>query len=127
MLRKTWCDDADFAPDSGIACREAPPPGVQDRAAPEPELDELDRCVVHALQIRPRAPWTLVGGGFILAGLALRYAVPLVVRRRAVFELQIGRVYGAVREGYLVVVRVVESLRERVGGAELEATSTAPS
>ncbi|MFC4501137.1 MULTISPECIES: Lrp/AsnC family transcriptional regulator [Streptomyces] len=25
------------------------------------ELDELDRAVVHALQIRPRAPWKLVG------------------------------------------------------------------
>ncbi|MER5935832.1 Lrp/AsnC family transcriptional regulator [Streptomyces sp. NPDC001928] len=25
------------------------------------ELDEIDRAVVHALQIHPRAPWTLVG------------------------------------------------------------------
>jgi DNA-binding Lrp family transcriptional regulator len=33
--------------------------GVQDRAAAE--LDELDRAVVHALQIHPRAPWRLVG------------------------------------------------------------------
>ncbi|MGW1208747.1 Lrp/AsnC family transcriptional regulator [Streptomyces sp. NPDC002499] len=32
---------------------------MQDRAAFE--LDELDRAVVHALQIHPRAPWTLVG------------------------------------------------------------------
>jgi DNA-binding Lrp family transcriptional regulator len=61
MLKKTWCDDADLSPDSGVARREAPLLGVQDRAAPEPELDELDRCVVHALQIHPRAPWTLVG------------------------------------------------------------------
>ncbi|MFD8216034.1 AsnC family protein [Streptomyces sp. NPDC059697] len=37
--------------------------GVQDCAAAEAamELDELDRGVVHALQIHPRAPWTLVG------------------------------------------------------------------
>ncbi|MFD7503058.1 Lrp/AsnC family transcriptional regulator [Streptomyces sp. NPDC059850] len=28
---------------------------------PPDELDELDRGVVHALQIHPRAPWTLVG------------------------------------------------------------------
>ncbi|GCB52466.1 Lrp/AsnC family transcriptional regulator [Streptomyces sp. NL15-2K] len=37
--------------------------GVQDRAVAEAaaELDELDRGVVHALQIHPRAPWTLVG------------------------------------------------------------------
>ncbi|MCX4458235.1 Lrp/AsnC family transcriptional regulator [Streptomyces sp. NBC_01340] len=37
--------------------------GVQDCAAAEAvvELDELDRAVVHALQIHPRAPWTLVG------------------------------------------------------------------
>jgi len=33
--------------------------GVQDVVAAE--LDELDRGVVHALQIHPRAPWTLVG------------------------------------------------------------------
>ncbi|MFF4257776.1 Lrp/AsnC family transcriptional regulator [Streptomyces sp. NPDC001663] len=33
--------------------------GVQDCAAAE--LDELDRGIVHALQIYPRAPWTLVG------------------------------------------------------------------
>ncbi|MGY0057528.1 Lrp/AsnC family transcriptional regulator [Streptomyces sp. LZ34] len=32
---------------------------VQDSAGVE--LDELDRAVVHALQIHPRAPWTLVG------------------------------------------------------------------
>ncbi|WP_405927102.1 Lrp/AsnC family transcriptional regulator [Streptomyces sp. NBC_00035] len=32
---------------------------MQDSATPE--LDELDRGVVHALQIHPRAPWTLVG------------------------------------------------------------------
>ncbi|WP_050800161.1 Lrp/AsnC family transcriptional regulator [Streptomyces himastatinicus] len=30
-------------------------------AQPQGELDELDRAVVHALQIHPRAPWTLVG------------------------------------------------------------------
>ncbi|MGW3646015.1 Lrp/AsnC family transcriptional regulator [Streptomyces sp. NPDC000878] len=42
--------------------------GVQDSAAVEAvevdgpdELDELDRGVVHALQIHPRAPWKLVG------------------------------------------------------------------
>lgn len=37
--------------------------GVRDCAAAEAatELDELDRGVVHALQIHPRAPWTLVG------------------------------------------------------------------
>ncbi|WP_405865896.1 MULTISPECIES: Lrp/AsnC family transcriptional regulator [unclassified Streptomyces] len=33
--------------------------GVQDRVSAD--LDELDRGVVHALQIYPRAPWTLVG------------------------------------------------------------------
>ncbi|MGW3415021.1 Lrp/AsnC family transcriptional regulator [Streptomyces sp. NPDC000888] len=32
---------------------------MQDSATPE--LDELDRSVVHTLQIHPRAPWTLVG------------------------------------------------------------------
>lgn len=75
MQRKTWCDDADFSPDSVGVRREAPPKGVQDSAAPDAsaggaagtaagasmELDELDRGVVHVLQIHPRAPWTLVG------------------------------------------------------------------
>ncbi|GAA3353999.1 hypothetical protein GCM10017744_009850 [Streptomyces antimycoticus] len=32
---------------------------TQDYAAHD--LDELDRGLVHALQIHPRAPWTLVG------------------------------------------------------------------
>ncbi|MGW6142474.1 Lrp/AsnC family transcriptional regulator [Streptomyces sp. NPDC055140] len=39
---------------------------VQECAGPESgrgfgDLDELDRGVVHALQIHPRAPWTLIG------------------------------------------------------------------
>ncbi|MET7845206.1 Lrp/AsnC family transcriptional regulator [Streptomyces sp. NPDC005356] len=33
-------------------------PGAPDELG---ELDELDRGIVHALQIQPRAPWTLVG------------------------------------------------------------------
>lgn len=59
MRRKTWCDDADFPSDSPGARSEVPPMGVQESAATG--LDELDRGVVHALQIHPRAPWTLVG------------------------------------------------------------------
>ncbi|SDN56136.1 DNA-binding transcriptional regulator, Lrp family [Streptomyces sp. cf386] len=59
MQRKTWCDDAGFSPDSRDVSREVPPLGVQDSAAVQ--LDELDRGVVHALQIHPRAPWKLVG------------------------------------------------------------------
>ncbi|MEV0479878.1 Lrp/AsnC family transcriptional regulator [Streptomyces sp. NPDC050508] len=46
-------------PDSSRVRRNAPSPEAQDFAAAE--LDELDRGVVHALQIHPRAPWTLVG------------------------------------------------------------------
>ncbi|MFD3588107.1 Lrp/AsnC family transcriptional regulator [Streptomyces sp. NPDC058683] len=41
------------------ARRNAPSQEAQDFAASD--LDELDRGVVHALQIHPRAPWTLVG------------------------------------------------------------------
>ena len=52
-------DDAALSRDSRESRRNAPPPAAQDRAAPE--LDELDRSIVHALQIHPRAPWTLVG------------------------------------------------------------------
>ena len=52
-------DDADFGPDSSETRRNAPLGGAQDFAALG--LDELDRAVVHALQIRPRASWTLVG------------------------------------------------------------------
>ncbi|MGW1208821.1 Lrp/AsnC family transcriptional regulator [Streptomyces sp. NPDC002499] len=47
--------DRDFT----SARRNAPPQETQDFAVAE--LDELDRGVVHALQIHPRAPWTLVG------------------------------------------------------------------
>ncbi|MFJ9180065.1 Lrp/AsnC family transcriptional regulator [Streptomyces sp. NPDC102360] len=36
----------------------AAPCGPEPRLAP---LDELDRAIVHALQIHPRAPWALVG------------------------------------------------------------------
>ncbi|TLS48043.1 Lrp/AsnC family transcriptional regulator [Streptomyces montanus] len=79
MRKKTWCCDAGFTPDSPDVRREAPSMGVQDCAAEQAaaataatnaaaaaadtdvELDELDRAVVHALQIHPRAPWTLVG------------------------------------------------------------------
>jgi DNA-binding Lrp family transcriptional regulator len=46
-------------PDSSRARRNAPSQEAQEFAAAE--LDELDRGVVHALQIHPRAPWTLVG------------------------------------------------------------------
>ncbi|MER5515417.1 Lrp/AsnC family transcriptional regulator [Streptomyces sp. NPDC002763] len=45
--------------DSSRARRNAPLQEAQDFAASD--LDELDRGVVHALQIHPRAPWTLVG------------------------------------------------------------------
>lgn len=68
MRRKTRCDDAVFEPESPDARREVPPKGAQESAAEDTgeegaalELDELDRGVVHALQIHPRAPWTLVG------------------------------------------------------------------
>ncbi|WP_043662551.1 Lrp/AsnC family transcriptional regulator [Streptomyces xylophagus] len=46
-------------PDFSRARRNTPSQEAQDFAAAE--LDELDRGVVHALQIHPRAPWTLVG------------------------------------------------------------------
>ncbi|MBW8819020.1 MAG: Lrp/AsnC family transcriptional regulator [Streptomyces sp.] len=59
MHEKTPGHSAAFDPDSAKARRNAPPGGAQDFAALG--LDELDRAVVHALQIRPRAPWTLVG------------------------------------------------------------------
>lgn len=52
-------DDADFGRDFAETRRNAPLGGAQDFAALG--LDELDRAVVHALQIRPRASWTLVG------------------------------------------------------------------
>lgn len=39
--------------------RPAAPPGPAD--APLPALTELDLAVVNALQIQPRAPWSLVG------------------------------------------------------------------
>ena len=67
MGRRIRFEGAAFAPDSPDARREVPPRGTQDRAAAPAggtaavELDELDRAVVHALQIHPRAPWTLVG------------------------------------------------------------------
>ncbi|MFI6542013.1 Lrp/AsnC family transcriptional regulator [Streptomyces prunicolor] len=46
-------------PDFSRARRNTPSQEAQDFAAAD--LDELDRGVVHALQIHPRAPWTLVG------------------------------------------------------------------
>lgn len=63
MRKKTWSHSAEFSSDFQEVCREAPPMGVQDCAAEGAvvELDELDRGVVHALQIHPRASWTLVG------------------------------------------------------------------
>jgi len=62
MHRKPSCHGAAFAPDSLDARREVPYRGVQDCAAVELDgIDEIDRGVVHALQIHPRAPWTLVG------------------------------------------------------------------
>jgi len=59
MQKKGPRGDAALSRDSRETRRNAPPRAVQDRAAPEP--DELDRGIVHALQIHPRAPWTLVG------------------------------------------------------------------
>lgn len=59
MHEKTPGYGAAFGLDSAEPRRNAPPGGAQDFAALG--LDELDRAVVHALQIRPRAPWTLVG------------------------------------------------------------------
>ncbi|WOX14814.1 Lrp/AsnC family transcriptional regulator [Streptomyces sp. N50] len=46
-------------PDFSRARRNTPSQEAQDFAAAD--LDELDRGVVHALQIHPRAPWTLIG------------------------------------------------------------------
>ncbi|WP_262698771.1 MULTISPECIES: Lrp/AsnC family transcriptional regulator [Streptomyces] len=51
--------DAALRRDSRETRRNAPPRTAQECASPE--LDELDRGIVHALQIHPRAPWTLVG------------------------------------------------------------------
>ncbi|MCX4403223.1 MULTISPECIES: Lrp/AsnC family transcriptional regulator [unclassified Streptomyces] len=59
MRKKTPCDGADFGFEPPGTRRNAPPGGVQEFATPG--LDELDRAVVHALQIRPRASWTLIG------------------------------------------------------------------
>ncbi|MER6954310.1 Lrp/AsnC family transcriptional regulator [Streptomyces sp. NPDC000618] len=59
MREKTSCHCAVFTLDSVDVRREAPHRGVQDCAASG--LDEIDRGVVHALQIHPRAPWRLVG------------------------------------------------------------------
>ncbi|WP_443060106.1 Lrp/AsnC family transcriptional regulator [Streptomyces sp. NBC_00444] len=59
MHKKTRCYGAAFGLDSREPRRNTPPGGAQDRAATT--LDELDRSVVHALQIHPRASWTLVG------------------------------------------------------------------
>ncbi|MFE6960011.1 AsnC family transcriptional regulator, partial [Streptomyces sp. NPDC057696] len=52
--------------DSSATRRDVPPMSVQDYAGPVSgrefgDLDELDRGVVHALQIHPRALWTLIG------------------------------------------------------------------
>lgn len=59
MRKKTPCDGAGFGCDSHETRRNTPPGESQEFAALG--LDELDRAVVHALQIRPRASWTLVG------------------------------------------------------------------
>src|ERR1041384_2839298 len=50
----------------------------------------------------------------------------LVVRHGAVFELQVGRIEGAVRERNLIVVRIVECFCERVRSAELKPTRPTP-
>ncbi len=42
-------------------CAVGSPASAAAEAGEPVELDELDRAVVHALQIHPRAPWTLVG------------------------------------------------------------------
>ena len=49
-----------------------------------------------------------------------REAMPLIVRRRAVLAAQVVRIDRPVRERNLIVVRVVERLRQRVGRAEPE-------
>lgn len=59
MVETTPRHGAASDPDFSRARRNAPPHEAQELAAAE--LDELDRGVVHALQIHPRAPWTLVG------------------------------------------------------------------
>lgn len=62
MQKKTPCHSAAFGLDPAEPRRNPPPGGAQDRATGKPdEMDELDRAIVHALQIRPRASWTLLG------------------------------------------------------------------
>ena len=51
--------------------------------------------------------------------------MPLIVGGRAVLEAQVGRIDGPVREGDLIVVGVVERLRERVRAAEAEPAAAA--
>jgi len=60
MHEKSPRHGAASGPDSLEARRNTPSKEAQDLAAED--LDELDRGIVHALQIHPRAPWTLVGG-----------------------------------------------------------------